>query len=69
VRSQRTLVLNHRQGCGRKRLPVTFFSDCTANKDIPDMGGDVIPADVAKKGSFYVLAPAFCRVIDLEFDH
>lgn len=43
---------------------VVFVSDCTANKDIPDMGWGVIPADVAKKVSFSVLAQAFCRVIN-----
>jgi ureidoacrylate peracid hydrolase len=42
---------------------VIFVSDCTANKDIPDMGWGVIPADVAKKVSFSVLALAFCRVM------
>jgi len=40
---------------------VIFVSDCTANKDIPDMGWGVISADVAKKVSFSVLALAFCR--------
>ncbi|MGH7835440.1 MAG: isochorismatase family protein [Candidatus Binatia bacterium] len=43
---------------------VIFVSDCTANKDIPDMGWGVIPADVAKKVTFSVLALAFCRVMD-----
>jgi isochorismate hydrolase len=43
---------------------VVFVSDCTANKDIPDMGWGVIPADLAKKVSFSVLAHAFCRVIN-----
>lgn len=43
---------------------VVFVSDCTANKDVPDMGWGVIPADVAKKVTFSVLALAFCRVMD-----
>jgi ureidoacrylate peracid hydrolase len=42
---------------------VVFVSDCTANKDIPDMGWGVIPADLAKRVSFSVLALAFCRVM------
>ena len=42
---------------------VIFVSDCTANKDIPDMGWGVISADVAKKVTFSVLALAFCRVM------
>lgn len=42
---------------------VIFVSDCTANKDIPDMGWGVIPAEVAKQVTFSVLALAFCRVM------
>ena len=42
---------------------VIFVSDCTANKDIPDMGWGAIPAEVAKRVSFSVLALAFCRVM------
>lgn len=42
---------------------VVFVSDCTANKEIPDMGWGSIPAEVAKKVSFSVLALAFCRVM------
>jgi ureidoacrylate peracid hydrolase len=42
---------------------VIFVSDCTANKDVPDMGWGIIPAEVAKKVTFSVLALAFCRVI------
>lgn len=42
---------------------VIFVSDCTANKDLPDMGWGVISADVARKVSFSVLALAFCRVM------
>jgi ureidoacrylate peracid hydrolase len=42
---------------------VIFVSDCTANKDIPDMGWGVISADVAKKVTFSVLALGFCRVM------
>jgi nicotinamidase-related amidase len=41
---------------------VIFVSDCTANKDIPDMGWGVISAEVAKRVTFSVLALAFCRV-------
>jgi ureidoacrylate peracid hydrolase len=42
---------------------VIFVSDCTANKDVPDMGWGVIPADVARKVSFSIMALAFCRVL------
>jgi hypothetical protein len=47
-----------------RHYQVIFVTDCTANKDVPDMGWGVIPAEVAKKVSFSVLALAFCRVME-----
>jgi ureidoacrylate peracid hydrolase len=46
-----------------KDYKVVFVSDCTANNDIPDMGWGKIPAELAKRVSFSVLAQAFCRVM------